>query len=115
MNYDLLVHVDDNDAARLNLAFNNCANYAAALPGETFQTVMVVTGPAAKLFSRSNEAQAARGMQLMQQGLSIRICRNALKAAELTPEDVWEGCELVPAGMVEIVKLQRSGFAYVKP
>jgi len=115
MFYDLLVHVDDNDAARLNLALNNCANYAAALPGETFRTVMVVTGPAAKLFSRSNEEQSARGRQLMAQGLSIRVCQNALKAAGLAREDVWEGCEIVPAGMVEIVRLQRDGFAYVKP
>ena len=115
MYYDLLVHVDDNDPARLNLAMNNCANYAAALPGEKFQVAMVVTGPAAKPFSRDNEAQAERGRQLMAQGLSIRLCRNALKAAGLTEKDVWEGCEFVPAGMVEIVRLQREGFAYVKP
>ena len=34
MYYDLVIHVDDNDPARLNLAFNNVANYKAALPGE---------------------------------------------------------------------------------
>ena len=33
----------------------------------------------------------------------------------VAPADLWEGCEVVPAGVVEIVKLQREGFAYLRP
>ena len=115
MYYDLLVHVDDNDKARLNLAMNNCANYAAALPGETFKTVMVVTGPAAQLFTKENADQAERGEALMKKGLSIRLCNNALNAFKVDRSKLWKGCEIIPAGMVEIVRLQREGYAYVKP
>ncbi len=115
MFYDLVIHVDDNDPKRLNLAFNNVANYKGGLPGEDFRIVMVANGPAIQLFTRSNTEQAERGAMLMKGGLSIRICNNALKAFNVSPDDLWEGCEVVPAGVVEIVKLQREGFAYLRP
>lgn len=115
MYYDLIIHVDDNDPARLNLAFNNVANYKAGLPGENFRVVMVANGPAVQLFTRANAEQKARGAALMAEGLSIRLCNNALKAFQVSAEDLWEGCEVVPAGVVEIVKLQREGFAYLRP
>ena len=28
---------------------------------------------------------------------------------------LWQGCTVVPAGLVEVVRLQRAGFAYIKP
>lgn len=115
MYYDLIIHVDDNDKGRLNLALNNVANYRAGLPGETFRIVLVANGPAVQLFTRENEALAERAKGLMAEGLSIKLCNNALKAFNVSAADLWEGCEVVPAGVVEIVKLQREGFAYLRP
>ena len=51
----------------------------------------------------------------MKEGLSIRLCNNALNAFKVDRSKLWKGCEVIPAGMVEIVRLQREGFAYVKP
>lgn len=115
MNYDIIFHVDDNDPKRLNLAFNNFANYKAALPDEAFRAVLVVNGPAAQLLIRANGELAARAAQLAGEGLSIRVCNNALKAFNVDAADLWEQCEVVPAGVVELVKLQREGFAYIRP
>ena len=115
MYHDLIIHVDDNDPKRLNLAFNNYANYAAALPGEEYRMVMVVNGPAAQLLKKENEERAARGAALMPQGLAIRVCNNALKAFGVDPAELWDGVEIVPAGVVEVVKLQREGYAYLRP
>lgn len=115
MHYDLIIHVDDNDNARLNLAFNNAANYRAALLGESFSIIMVANGPAVQLFTKANAALAARGKKLMAEGLSIRLCNNALQTFNVSASDLWEGCQVVPAGVVEIVNLQREGFAYLRP
>ena len=115
MYYDLIIHVDDNDKGRLNLAFNNVANYKAGLPGEKFSIVMVANGPAIQLSTRENAELAERGKQLKAEGHSIRLCNNALKAFNVPVSELWEGCEVVPAGVVEIVKLQREGFAYLRP
>ena len=76
---------------------------------------MVVNGPAAQLLKKENEELAARGAALMPQGLAIRVCNNALKAFGVDPAELWDGVEIVPAGVVEVVKLQREGFAYLRP
>lgn len=115
MYYDLVIHVDDNDPKRLNLAFNNYANYAAALPGEDYRVVMVANGPAVQLFTRAQGELGARAAQLMAQGLKLCVCNNALKAFGVDAADLWDGVEVVPAGVVEVVRLQREGFAYLRP
>ena len=45
----------------------------------------------------------------------MRMCKNALDANKMTAADLWPGCEVVPAGLVEIVELQNKGFAYIRP
>lgn len=115
MNYDLVLHVDADDPKVLNLAFNNAANYHVALNGEHFRMVMVANGPAVKLFTKANAEQAARCRELQGMGLDIRLCRNALTAFAVTEDSLWDNCAVVPAGVVEIVLLQRQGYAYIKP
>ncbi len=113
--YDLVIHVDDNDAGRLGLAFNNVVNYTVALPAESFQVAMVVNGPAVQLLTASQENLAETGAELMKKGLRIKVCRNALRKFGIAEEALWPGLEVVPAGIVEIVKLQRGGFLYLRP
>lgn len=115
MNYDLLLHVDSDDPKILALALNNAANYRNGLPGETFRMALVANGPAVKLLTRDHPDLAARGAELTAMGLDIRVCANALKGHDIPPEQLWPGCHVVPAGVVEIVRLQREGFAYIKP
>lgn len=115
MNYDLCLHVDLKDADRLALALKNARNYQNALPGETFQLVMVGNGGAVTLFTRQQTALWEVAQPLMKNGLVIRLCQNALNDNSLTQEDLWPGVEIVPAGLVEVVRLQKSGFAYIKP
>lgn len=113
--YDLLVHVDDNDSSRLNLAFSNVSNYMAALPGKKFRVVMVLNGPAVQLLTGDHEDLARTGTELMTQGLSIKACQNALRKFGIASSSLWKGVEIVPAGIVEIVRLQHEGFTYIRP
>ena len=101
MSYDLCLHVDANDPAVLAFAFVNARNYMNGLPGKEFELVLVANGPAAE--------------ELMARGLKLRLCKNALDANKMTAADLWPGCEVVPAGLVEIVELQNKGFAYIRP
>ena len=39
----------------------------------------------------------------------------AMKKVPITKEDLLPCVEVVPAGVVEIVRLQREDFAYIKP
>ena len=115
MNYDLCLHMDADDPAMLRLTLKNAANYMKALPDQAFQLVLVANGPAVRQFVTANAEGAAQAAPLQAKGLHIRLCANALADNKLSPEDLWPGCQVVPAGLVEIVRLQRQGFAYIKP
>lgn len=115
MNYDLLLHVDSDEPRILSLAFSNAGHYKHALPGENFRMVLVANGPAVRLFTNEHPELATRGAELAAQGLDIRLCANALKSHNIAPDALWPNSRVVPAGVVEIVRLQREGFAYVKP
>ena len=115
MNYDLCLHIDSNEPAILKLVLKNAANYIKGLPGQRFQLVVVANGPAVTHFIRKNEDSRAVAAPLQDQGLRILLCANALADNNIDHAQIWPGCDVVPAGLVEIVRLQREGFAYIKP
>ena len=118
MNYNLCLHIDARDPAILGLVLRNAQNYLNALPGESFQLVVVANGGGAPLFAEAGPVFAdlrAKTMALMESGVSFKVCANALADNAVEHERLWPGCEVVPAGMVELVRLQREGFAYIKP
>ena len=76
---------------------------------------LVANGPAVKLFVPAQAELQKTAEELMARGLKLRLCKNALDANKMTAADLWPGCEVVPAGLVEIVELQNKGFAYIRP
>ena len=115
MNYNLVLHVDSDAPEVLSLAFSNAANYRAALPNEDFRMVLVANGPAVKRLTREDRELAEQGEKLAGQGLEIMLCNNALNKFGIDREHLWNSASVVPAGVVELVRLQREGFAYIKP
>ena len=115
MNYDLCLHIDSKEAAILRLVLANASNYIKGLPEEHFQLVIVANGPAVTQFTTSNKEFCDLAAPLQEKGLRILLCANALAANDINESDLWPGCHVVPAGLVEIVRLQREGFAYIKP
>ena len=115
MFYDLLVHVDLPDESRFVMALGNINNYLAALNGEPCTVVLLANGGAANFLARKDNAQTEAIEKLAQAGVSFRVCANAMRHFGL--DAVWlnPACTVVPAGIVELVDLQRKGFAYVKP
>jgi hypothetical protein len=53
---------------------------------------------------------------LSAQGVEFRVCNNTLTAHQVPPSDLVPEAKLVPAGVIEIARLQaREGFAYLRP
>lgn len=115
MNYDLCLHIDSQEASMLRLVLKNAANYFKALPDERFQLIVVANGPGVTHFTRENEESRRVAAPLQEQGMRILVCANALADNKIEHSSLWQGCEVVPAGLVEVVRLQREGFAYIKP
>ncbi|MBO4300886.1 MAG: DsrE family protein [Desulfovibrio sp.] len=115
MNFDLCLHIDSKDTAVLRLVLANASNYFKALPDTPFHLVVVANGPAVTQFTTDNTECSALAAPLLKRGLRILLCANALADNGINKDTLWPGCEVVPAGLVEIVRLQREGFAYIKP
>ncbi len=114
MNYDLSVHIDMGDPDILGLSIRNIIHYIAALPGETMRVRLVANGPAVQLFTKTC-LYADDIADLASKGVTFAMCTNAMKKFEVSSDDLLPACEIVPAGVVELVRLQREGFAYIKP
>lgn len=50
---------------------------------------------------------------LEQNGVTIRICRNAAAARGYKPEDFYDVVTVVPAAFIEIAKWQSLGYHYM--
>ena len=112
---NLLLHIDMNDEIRLGMVLANAENYLSGAGKET-RVVIVANGSAVTLFQRENaSAWGDRISSLAARGVSFRICRNALASHDIGPERLLPACDLVPAGIIELVRLQSEGYAYVKP
>ncbi len=115
MHYDLLVHVDLPDAGRMSMALTNIKNYQKALVGQDYTVVVLANAGAVQFYLPSNEVHAATIGELSGQGVVFKACQNALNKANIKAEDLPSFMQVVPAGIVEIVDLQRAGYAYLKP
>lgn len=118
MNYNVCLHLDAGDPALLALVLRNAENYFNGLPGETFQLDVVANGGGVLLFAAEGagcDELRARATALMARGVRFKLCANALAENGIPHDRLWPGCVVVPAGLVEVVRLQREGFAYIKP
>lgn len=115
MNYNLILHLDSGEPEMFRLAARNAANYLNALPEQKFELDIVANGGGASLLTLKHADLHEIGKNLMARGVVIKVCANALAEKQIPHADVWPGCQIVPAGLVEIARLQQAGFAYVKP
>lgn len=116
MNYDLVIHVNRLEAEGLRYALGYVEHSLAEQPDRECHIVILSNGPAVQFFRRDNSEFAEKIHLLLQnKGVSVRLCRHALQTNEIEDSEVVNGCSIVPIGIVELVNLQQTGYAYVKP
>jgi len=52
---------------------------------------------------------------LYKKGVKFVACNNALTSYEIKKEDIVEFVDIVPTGVLELIKKQSEGYAYIKP
>ena len=113
--YQLLLHIDSDDPRILDRALGNANNFLKAMADQATRLVIVVNGPGVKLITTKYPLQAQKASDITGRGASIMVCANALTANDIGNSELWPGVEIVSSGIVEIVRLQTEGMAYVKP
>lgn len=113
--YDAILHLDSKDPAMLQLVLKNANNYLNGLPDENFQLHIVVNGAGVTLFTNDHQDLKDLAHPVKMRGVKFKLCANAIKEHNINSQNLWDWCDIVPAGLVEVVRLQREGFAYIKP
>ncbi len=120
--HKVAIHVDENDAKRMNMALNNAANISKYYQskGETVEIEVVAYGPGLMMFSEEKSPVKSRiaAMGLEMDNLSFSACGNtqrkmsekAGKKMKLVSE-----ANVVPSGVVRLMELQEKGWSYIRP
>ncbi len=64
---------------------------------------------------RNDVAYAATVAALVARGVKFEVCEITLKNRSLKREQFIQEAEFTPSGVVRLTKLQKQGYAYIKP
>lgn len=110
----IVVQVSDGDAARWNLALNNARNVQTDLGPDKVEIEIVAYGPGIGMLKRDS-AVASRIDEALMSGIHVVACENTMKGQKLTKADMLPNVGYVNAGVVEIMRKQQQGWAYLRP
>lgn len=113
MHYDVVFHFDKGNE-ELDITISNIKNYFEGLSGQKFTACLVVNGPGIKLLGK-DDPHAQKLTELADLGLEIKVCQNAMNHFKIEPEWLLPSGKIILAGLLEIIDLQRKGYAYIKP
>lgn len=112
--HKVVFHVDMDNTPVFELTLVNIENFLAD-KGDA-EVALLANGSAVKLFVRAaNKGLRDRLEKLHEEGVKIFVCNNALSGHTISKEDIFDFCEIVPAGVTKLVELQQAGYAYIKP
>ncbi len=118
----LVIQVNDNDPKLHNLALNNAKNVAEyyAAKGQKVDIQIVTYGPGLHMLRSDTSAvkQRIAAMSLENTNIAFAACGNTRSnMAKQEGKDIplISEAKLVPSGVVQIMELQKSGYAYLRP
>jgi intracellular sulfur oxidation DsrE/DsrF family protein len=122
--HHLMIQVDQNDPAVMNLALNNATNvidyYRAK--GEDVDVDVVTYGPGLHMLRADTSPVKDRIKSLKDYAFPSKIqfsaCNNTkegMEKKEGQPISVLPEAVLVPSGVVRLMELQERGWSYVRP
>ncbi len=110
----VVIQVSDADSGKWNLALNNAKNIQQAFGADKVDIEIVTYGPGIGML-KLDSVIANRIGESKQAGIAIVACQNTMKSMKLTDADMLTNTSYVPSGVVEIIKKQRAGYAYIRP
>ena len=118
----LVLQVNTNEPAMMNLALNNATNVAQYYKdlGEKVSIEVVTFGPGLHMLRDDTSPVKARieTMALSSPEISFKACGNTqenMRKAENKDIPLIAQAEVVKSGVVHVMELQELGWAYVRP
>lgn len=109
----VVVHLDEAEPAKHAAVIRNILNLLADLDDGS-PIVLVAHGPG--LDAVVQGSHNTDGIEeLVRREVEIAACANTLRSRGLDESGLLPGVRVVPAGVGEIVRRQRQGWAYLRP
>jgi uncharacterized protein len=105
--------VTENDEAKWNLVLNNVRNLQRDSDPDVVVEV-VAYGPGIMLL-KAGSPIASRVTEAVGNKVKVVACKNTMAATKLTEADMLPDIGYVPAGVVEVMRKQQQGYAYIRP
>ncbi|MCP3471642.1 DsrE family protein [Bradyrhizobium sp. CCGUVB1N3] len=120
--HHLILQVNTNDPAAMNLALNNATNVAQyyKASGDKVKIEVVTFGPGLNMLREDTSPVKARieEMALSTPEVSFKACGNTqekMQKAENKDIPIVRQADVVKSGVVRVMELQEMGWTYVKP
>jgi uncharacterized protein len=120
--HHLILQVNTNEAAAMNLALNNATNVTQHFKalGEKVEIEVITFGPGLHMLRDDTSPVKARieEMALSTPEVSFKACGNTqekMHKAENKEIPIIPQAKVVNSGVVRVMELQEKGWAYVKP
>jgi intracellular sulfur oxidation DsrE/DsrF family protein len=118
----LILQVNSNDPAMMNLTLNNATNVAKyyADRGEKVKIEVVTFGPGLHMLREDTSPVKDRieTLALSTPEISFKACGNTrenMSRVENKDIPILSGVETVKSGVVHVMELQEKGWSYIKP
>lgn len=110
----VVLQVSDADPGKWNLALNNAGNLQKDLGMDDVDIEIVAYGPGIGML-KAGSPVAGRVSGALQSNIRVVACENTMAGQHLQKSDMLPAIGYVPAGVVEIMKKQQQGWAYIRP
>jgi hypothetical protein len=108
-----LFTVTESDPARWNLILNNVRSIREGVGSEGIEIEIVAYGPGV-LMLKDDSSVKQRLTEAMSSGVKVNACQNTMHGMKLSPSDMQPEIGYVPSGVVEVMRKQQQGWAYVR-
>ena len=110
----VVFQVSDADPQKWNLVLNNARNLQDDIGSDLIELEIVVYGPGIGML-KSDSPVGTRVADALKSGVKVVACENTMRAQKLAYADMLPKIGYVPAGVVELMKKQQEGWAYIRP
>ena len=105
--------VSDADPQKWSLTLGNIGNAIDGLGVGAAEIELVVYGPGIAMLKKDSPV-ADRIAAALKNGVRIVACQNSMRGFHLEQADLAPGVGVVPSGVVELIRRQHAGYAYVR-
>ncbi len=110
----VVMQMNDDDVTHWRQALGSVRNLLTDVGADNVQIEIVAYGPGIHML-RFDSVVGSQLTDLARDGVWLRACGNTLAAHKLRPGDLHADVQIVPSGVVEILKRQKDGWLYIKP